>query len=701
MDMIMSNKGLDLIFEIGTEEIPARYMPNTLVQVKNLAAAKLKEKRIGFEEVKSYGTPRRITLYVGGIAERQEDLEELVKGPSKKAAYDENGNPSKALQGFMRGQNVALEDVFVQELSGVEYIYTKKKEKGAPTKEILKSVLPDIMTSITFPKSMKWGNKSFRFARPIRWVMPILGDELVEFDKDGILCSRNTRGHRVLSKGEIEINNVSEYFDKLRNEGFVIVDQDERRESIRRQCEQLARDKGGELMMDEELLEEIVFLVEYPTALIGKFDPEYLKLPKDVIITPMKEHQRYFPVADKSGHLMNYFVAVRNGNAEYLDIVREGNEKVIIPRLADAKFFYSEDRKLSLDSCVEKLKNVVFQETLGTIYDKTVRIKNISEYLAEALELMPADKTDLMRAAHLCKADLVTGMVKEFDELQGIMGMEYAMGQGENEAVANAIFEHYLPRFAGDITPETTIGSILSIADKTDTICGCFSIGIQPTGSQDPYALRRQAIGIISIILENKLHIGLAHLCSTAVKAFSDKGIVKGDVKAVKADILEFFKQRLKNVFIDKGFEYDVIDAVLNADFDNIYDAFLKIEVLSNWKSKEEFLSILGTFNRVSNLASKAVSTEINPELFTQPAEKELLGAYSSISESYDEMIEGQEYDKALKLLMTLKKPIDNFFDNIMVMVEDEDIKNNRLGLLKGLSNMMNRLADLGAIVIK
>lgn len=701
MDMIMSNKGLDLIFEIGTEEIPARYMPNTLVQVKNLAAAKLKEKRIGFEEVKSYGTPRRITLYVGGIAERQEDLEELVKGPSKKAAYDENGNPSKALQGFMRGQNVALEDVFVQELSGVEYIYTKKKEKGAPTKEILKSVLPDIMTSITFPKSMKWGNKSFRFARPIRWVMPILGDELVEFDKDGILCSRNTRGHRVLSKGEIEINNVSEYFDKLRNEGFVIVDQDERRESIRRQCEQLARDKGGELMMDEELLEEIVFLVEYPTALIGKFDPEYLKLPKDVIITPMKEHQRYFPVADKSGHLMNYFVAVRNGNAEYLDIVREGNEKVIIPRLADAKFFYSEDRKLSLDSCVEKLKNVVFQETLGTIYDKTVRIKNISEYLAEALELMPADKTDLMRAAHLCKADLVTGMVKEFDELQGIMGMEYAMGQGENEAVANAIFEHYLPRFAGDITPETTIGSILSIADKTDTICGCFSIGIQPTGSQDPYALRRQAIGIISIILENKLHIGLAHLCSTAVKAFSDKGIVKGDVKAVKADILEFFKQRLKNVFIDKGFEYDVVDAVLNADFDNIYDAFLKIEVLSNWKSKEEFLSILGTFNRVSNLASKAVSTEINPELFTQPAEKELLGAYSSISESYDEMIEGQEYDKALKLLMTLKKPIDNFFDNIMVMVEDEDIKNNRLGLLKGLSNMMNRLADLGAIVIK
>ena len=697
----MSNKGLDLIFEIGTEEIPARYMPNTLVQVKNLAAAKLKEKRIGFEEVKSYGTPRRITLYVGGIAERQEDLEELVKGPSKKAAYDENGNPSKALQGFMRGQNVALEDVFVQELSGVEYIYTKKKEKGAPTKEILKSVLPDIMTSITFPKSMKWGNKSFRFARPIRWVMPILGDELVEFDKDGILCSRNTRGHRVLSKGEIGINNVSEYFDKLRNEGFVIVDQDERREIIRRQCEQLARDKGGELIMDEELLEEIVFLVEYPTALIGKFDPEYLKLPKDVIITPMKEHQRYFPVADKSGHLMNYFVAVRNGNAEYLDIVREGNEKVIIPRLADAKFFYSEDRKLSLDSCVEKLKNVVFQEALGTIYDKTVRIKNISEYLAEALEIAPADKTDLMRAAHLCKADLVTGMVKEFDELQGIMGMEYAMGQGENEAVANAIFEHYLPRFAGDITPETTIGSILSIADKTDTICGCFSIGIQPTGSQDPYALRRQAIGIISIILENKLHIGLAHLCSTAVRVFADKGIVKGDVKAVKADILEFFKQRLKNVFIDKGFEYDVVDAVLNADFDNIYDAFLKIEVLSNWKSKEEFLSILGTFNRVSNLASKAVSAEINPELFTQPAEKELLCAYSSIGESYDEMIESQEYDKALKLLMTLKKPIDNFFDNIMVMVEDEDIKNNRLGLLKDLANMMNRLADLGAIVIK
>lgn len=690
----------DLLFEIGTEETPAKYMPSALEQIKNLAASAFQDNRISYEEIKTYGTPRRIVLHVKNISEYQEDLEELVKGPSKKAAYDENNNPTKALQGFLRGQKAELSDVFVKELSGVEYIYYKRHEKGKSTSEVLKTVLPGIMTSVVFPKSMKWGNKSFRFARPVRWLVPIFGDELIEFDKDGIRCSRYTRGHRVLSQGEIEIKNVSEYFDKLR-QGYVIVDQEERRSLIRKQCEDLAGQKGGEVLMDEELLEEVVYLVEYPTALIGSFEAEYLKLPKEVVITPMKEHQRYFPVVDKSNKLLNYFITVRNGNDQYLDIVREGNEKVLRARLADAKFFYDEDLKTPLDDCAEKLKNVVFQETLGTIYEKTQRIKTICGSISEVLRIPAEQQAQLIRSAHLCKADLVTNMVKEFDELQGIMGREYALIQGEKQAVADAVKEHYMPRFAGDNTPETMNGAILSIADKIDTICGCFAIGIQPTGSQDPYALRRQAIGITSIILERKLHLELTQLCDTALKAFADKGILKGDIGSIRKDVMEFFRQRFKNVMIDRDFEYDVIDSVINAGFDDMLDSLLKIQELAKWKYKEEFTNILGSFNRVSNLASKAESTDINTELFTEASELELLNAFLKVRAEYDKSIENREYDKALSLLITLKKPIDDFFDNIMVMVEDEDVKSNRLGLLLNIASMMNRLADLGAVVIK
>lgn len=689
----------NLLFEIGTEEIPANYMPSTLQQLKGLAETMFKDYRIACDGIKTYGTPRRLVLFATNIAEQQADLEELVKGPSRKAAYDETGNPTKALLGFLKGQKAELSDIFLQELSGVEYVYYKKKEKGQPVKEVLRKILPDMLTSISFPKSMKWGNKSFRFARPVRWLVPILGDELIEFNKDGILCSRTTRGHRVLSKGSIEISNTEEYFNSLR-EGYVLVDQEERRSLIRKQCEELAQSKGGKVLMDEDLLEEIVYLVEYPTALMGSFEEKYLKLPQEVVITPMKEHQRYFPVVDKDNKLMNCFITVRNGDGRFLDIVKEGNEKVLRARLADADFFYSEDRKTSLDECVEKLKNVVFQEALGTIYDKTGRITAVSGYLAEAVELTGEDKKLLSRAAQLCKADLVTNMVKEFDELQGVMGREYAILQGEREEVANAIFEHYLPRFAGDYVPETLIGAVLSISDKIDTICGCYALGIQPTGSQDPYALRRQAIGITSIILESSLHIGLGHLCNTGLKAFVDKGILKGDIKEVKKDIIEFFKARFRNVMIDKGYEYDVIDAVINGEFDDIYDSYLKIEELSKWKPRNEFLDILGSFNRVSNLASKAASSDINKELFKEKAELELLQAYSSISAEYDEHVDNREYGKALKLMISLKKPIDDFFDNIMVMVDDESIRNNRLGLLKNIAAMMNRIADLGTIVV-
>ncbi len=688
-----------LLFEIGTEEIPAKYMPKALKQLEENAAKMLEEKRIAFSGIRAIGTPRRLALMIETLSEKQENLEELVKGPSKKAAYDEAGNPSKALQGFLKGQKVEEKDLEIRDLNGVEYVYAKRFEEGGDTFEALKTILPELMTSITFTKSMKWGNKSFRFARPIRWVLPLFGEKLVEFDKDGIACGRITRGHRVLSSGEIVIDRPEEYIEKLRA-AAVIVDQDERRADILKQCDALAKSINGELHSDPALLEEVVHLVEYPTALMGEFEDEYLALPKEAVITPMKEHQRYFPVMDKQGRLMNRFITVRNGNSEHLDIVKEGNEKVLRARLADAKFFYNEDKKIPLDACAEKLKTVVFQETLGTIHEKAERIKKISAYLAEALELDKTARVDLERSAHLCKADLVTGMVNEFAELQGIMGMEYALLQGEKPEVADAIVEHYLPRFAGDMIPESTLGSILSIADKIDTITGCFAIGIQPTGSQDPYALRRQAIGIITIIMGCDLNLGLGHLVEIALKNFVEKGIEKGDPKQIKRAVVEFIRLRYKNVMLDKGFEYDVIDAVISSGFDNLRESCQKIETLKEWKYKGEFQSVVASFNRVNNLAAKAESADYNNELFTTAPEINLVNAFIGIEVEYQESIENGEYDKAMELIVTLKKPIDDFFDGVMVMAEDLDVRNTRLGLLKAISEAMLELGDLSMIVI-
>lgn len=689
----------DLVFEIGTEEIPAKFMNRTLDQLKETATKAFIENRIGYKSIETYGTPRRLVLYVKDMAEKQEDLETEIKGPSKKAAYDSSNNPTKALLGFAKGNGLDLKDIYIKELSGTEYIYGRKHLKGMDTKEVLKMLLPDILTSISFPKSMKWGNKSFRFARPVRWLMPIFGDELIEFNKDDITCSKYTKGHRVLSTGNIEIKNASEYFDKLR-EAYVIVDQNERREIIRRQCEEIAKEKKGKIIHDDELLEEIVYLVEYPTALLGSFEDDFLKLPKEVIITPMKEHQRYFPIEDENGKLMNNFIAVRNGDDSYIDIVRQGNEKVLRARLSDAKFFYEEDKKVSLDQCVEKLKSVVFQETLGTIYEKTINIINNSVYLAHELGLEEKKITELKRAAYLAKADLVTNMVKEFDELQGIMGREYALVQGESPEVAKAIEEHYMPRNAGDNMPSSLIGAIIGIADRIDTISGCFSIGIQPTGSQDPYALRRQAISIINIILDKEIHIDIKKLVEKAITPFEEKKIIKEESSKVIDDVIEFLKQRLKNVLLDKNYEYDIIDSVLNVGLTDIEDALLRVQELSKWKNQEDFLNIASSFNRVSNLASKAETMEIDSELMTEQAEKELYDSYMNVRNIFNEAMDAKKYHNALKAFMLMKKPIDNFFDNTMVMVEDQRIRRNRLAMLKTIENMMMRFADLSLIVV-
>jgi len=689
----------DLVFEIGTEEIPAKFMNKAIEQLKENAEKVFKENRIEYKSLNTYGTPRRLVLYVKDMEEKQQDLELEVKGPSVRAAYDKDNNPTKALLGFAKANGLELKDIYVKELNSAEYVYGKKHLIGEKTIEVLKKILPELLVSITFPKSMKWGNKSFRFARPVRWLVPIFGDELVEFNKDDITCSKYSRGHRALSQGEIEISNASDYFHKMR-EAYVIVDQDERRKMIINQCEEIAKKVNGRILYDSELLEEIVYLVEYPTALLGSFEEEYLNLPREVIITPMKEHQRYFPLEDESGNLMNNFIAVRNGDNNYIDIVRKGNERVLRARLSDAKFFYEEDKKVPLDDCVEKLKHVVFQESLGTIYDKTMNIINNSIYLAQELGLDEASINKLKRAAYLSKADLVTNMVKEFDELQGIMGREYAQVQGEGIEVAQAIEEHYMPRYAGDRLPDSIIGAIIGIADRIDTICGCFSIGIQPTGSQDPYALRRQAISIINIILGMGLHLNFEELIKKAAEPYINKGIVKGDLCKLYDEITEFFKQRLKNVLLDRDYEYDVIDSVLKVGLTDIQDSFLKIEELTKWKKREDFLNIVSSFIRVSNLAKKADSAQVNAELLSEAEEKKLYESYINVNHVFDEAMAKKEYDNALKAVMTMKPCIDDFFDNIMVMVEEENIRKNRLAILKSIENMMLNFADLSIIVI-
>ncbi|MBU5293996.1 glycine--tRNA ligase subunit beta [Anaerosalibacter bizertensis] len=688
------------LLEIGVEELPARFVKTTLAQMEKYVSEKLNEKRIPFDEMKFYSTPRRLVLLIEGLPERQEDLEKEVKGPSKKIAFDEEGNPTKALEGFMKGQGVALEDISTKEHNNVEYIFANKIEKGRSVEEILKDSMPDMIKSISFPKSMKWGGKNLRFARPIRWLLSLFNDRVLEFNLEGIVAGNITRGHRFLGSSHIEIDNIDEYFTALKD-NYVMVDRNERKEKIKYGCEKLAREKGGNLLFDEELLDEITNIVEYPTPMIGRIKEEYLDLPKEVLITPMKEHQRYFPVVDDKDRLLPYFITVRNGNEEYLDIVVKGNEKVLGARLEDAKFFYYEDIKQPLENYVEDLKDIVFQEKLGTLYDKTMRVQKLAGKIGSYLEVGEETKKNIERAGYLSKADLVTNMVGEFSELQGIMGREYAAESGENEITSLAIYEQYLPRFSNDELPTTTAGAILSIGDKLDTIAGIFAIGIQPTGSQDPYGLRRQALGIINIILDKKLNLSLEELVDFALYIYVEENGLAFDYYKVKDEILNFFDGRIKNMFIDMGIRYDVVEAILGTDIDDVFDLKLRADKLNLWLDKEGLSEVLSAFNRVKTLAEKAETDEVKRELLVEEEEIKLYETFNSVEEKVKDSLNCKEYDKALDYMVSLKGPIDQFFDNVMVMVEDEELKNNRLGLVKQISNTMLLICDLSKIMNK
>lgn len=684
-----------LLFEVGVEELPSRFVESTLEQIKSNLTKLFKENRINFNDIKTYGTPRRLTFVVEGISDKQSDLEEEVKGPSKKIAIDAEGNFTKPALGFMKSKGLKEEDVVFKTVGKDEYIFGTIRQAGCDTSQVLKTILPEAVKSVVFPKAMRWGGKNMKFARPIRWMVTLLNDNVLEVDLEGIVSSNVTKGHRFLGKSEFEVTSLEDYFAKL-EENYVILDQVKRKEIIKKQCIEVAKSLGGEIEFDEDLLEEVTHLVEYPTAFYGEFDADYAKLPKEVVTTPMQQHQRYFPVL-KDGKLLPNFIAVRNGDDYKIENVKKGNEKVLEARLADALFFYKEDTKKSLESYIEKLKSVVFQAKLGTVYDKTLRIEKLSTDILNLLDLSNENE-DTKRAAKLCKADLVTGMVFEFTELQGIMGREYAKVSGENEAVSEAIFEHYLPRFAGDILPKTNPGIALSIADKLDSIAGFFAIGIQPTGSQDPYALRRQALGIINIIMDSKIDVSLKSLVELALENYTN---IEFNKEEVTSQMMEFFKERIKNLFRELGIRYDVIDAVLSSNIDDISDMNLRAIELNNWLQKDELVEMLTAFNRVSTLAQKSVSSEVSESLLKEDAEVKLYNEFKVIKEKVNELLNEKKYSESLDCFASLRPSIDAMFDSVMVMDKDEAIKNNRLGLLKQIYDTMLSICDLSKIVYK
>ncbi|USB34461.1 glycine--tRNA ligase subunit beta [Paenibacillus sp. YPG26] len=687
----------DLLFEIGLEEVPARFIRAAMDQLKDRMVKWLADSSIAHGEVQAFATPRRLAVLVQGVAEKQEDVHEEVKGPSRKIALDENGAWSKAALGFARSQGVDPEQFTFKELGGTEYIYVSKSTTGVETSAVLAEGLLGILQSMTFPKNMRWGSYEFKFVRPIRWIVALFGKDIVEIEITGVKSGNVTRGHRFLGTDAV-ITEPSGYIETLRTQ-HVIVDVNERKKLITSQIEELAASKGWNIAVKEDLLEEVLFLVEVPTVLFGTFEESFLNIPQEVLITSMREHQRYFPVLDSQGSLLPYFVTVRNGGSVALDTIAKGNEKVLRARLSDAKFFYEEDQKLQIKDALSKLETIVFHEELGTVGDKVRRIRKIADSLSEKLSLETATAEEVSRTAEICKFDLVTQMVYEFPELQGVMGEDYARKAGEPEAVAKGILEHYQPKFAGDAVPASMVGSIVSIADKMDTIAGCFSIGIIPTGSQDPYALRRQAAGIVQIVLERKLPLLLSDIFTIALNIHEEMGILKRSTLEIRKDLLDFFGLRVKKTLSDT-LRYDVVDAVIAAGYDDVVSVVARGAALMDTVNGEpDFKTTVESFSRVSNLASKASAEKVRSDLLQEEAEKNLYAAWQKVSNDYRKQLSEQNPAAALALLSSLKPTITGFFDSVMVMAEDEQIRSNRLALLAAIDQDLKTFADFSKLV--
>lgn len=679
----------DLLFEIGAEEIPAGFMPNILGQLKQLAETKLNDAHLPFESIETYGTPRRLALIVKGLADASAEINERHKGPSASIAYDADGNATKAAIGFARGKGLDVADLVVED----GYIYAETKTAGVPAKDIVSEMLPQLITGLNFPKSMHWGDLDAKFVRPVRWLVALLDEEVIPVEFATVQSGNVSRGHRFLGADEITIKNAASYVETLK-ENFVMVDQDARRELISKQLHDMAASKNASIVWDDDLLEEINYLVEWPTALCGGFEESYLALPDAAIITPMKDHQRYFPLVGQDGKLLPMFLTVRNGSDHSIEVVQAGNERVLRARLDDAKFFFNEDRKKPLIDRQDGLTKIVFQEGLGNLADKTERLLKLGRVFGEECGLHEDAAVVLERATELAKTDLTTGMVTEFTELQGVMGKEYALLDGESSEVAEAIFEQYLPRFAGDVLPQTEAGKVLSIIDKVDNIVATFSRGLIPTGSQDPYALRRQTIGILNILLGSEWNISLRPIFKASMELLN---VAADKQEELLNQVEEFFTLRLKNIFLDREVPHHVIDLLLSnnelsvADAEGLVNALLANRI-------DENVELVQAYTRMYNLVKDVEYTGVNSDLLKEDAEKALFEAASKASEASLAAWEAGDYAAVVAVPATLVPTINQFFEDVMVMDKDEAIKANRLQLVRLAYSVMAIIGDISAL---
>ena len=686
----MSTK--EFFLEIGSEEIPAGFIPRALTEMEAMITRELTNARLSFSELKTMATPRRLALVVSGLPELQPDAQITATGPSKKAAYDSDGKPTKAAEGFARGQGVDVSQLKIITTDKGEYLAATREETGRPTREILAEMLPKMVADIPFKKSMRWGDLDVRFARPIHWIVALFGGSVVPFSFGNITSGDVSRGHRFMANMTFAVRDFNHYLEECERH-FVIPDPERRKDIIRSATERVAKEAGGHLLKDEELLEQVAYLVEYPSAVRGSFSEEFLNVPKEVLITSMRSHQRYFSIVDESGSLMPGFITINNTLADDPSVVVKGNERVLRARLSDARFFFEEDQKIRLDERVEALKKVVYQQKLGTSYEKMERFTSLATGLAERLN--PGVKEQTARAARLCKADLVSGMVGEFPEVQGIMGREYALLEGEEPAVANAIAEHYLPTQAGGELPASDVGAFVSIADKLDTICGCFGVDLVPTGAADPYALRRATIGIISIILEKGYRIPLTELINRSLALLAAKLLRPAD--QVADEVLEFFRGRFVNL-MSGDFAGDVVDAAVSAGFNDLVDVKFRITALTEFRSHPDFEPLSIAFKRVGNIIKEGTDVPVDPALFEDAAEGELYEAFNAVSNIVKLKVTQGAWLEALATIATLRSSVDNFFDKVMVMAEDGRVRTNRLALLTAIARMFGRIADFTRI---
>ncbi|MDT8442337.1 MAG: glycine--tRNA ligase subunit beta [Desulfuromonadales bacterium] len=683
----------ELFLEIGTEEIPAGFLPKAMADLERMIRKELESARLGFGVIRTMATPRRLSLSVQAVDEQQPTLKIEAMGPAKKIAFAADGQPTKAAIGFARGQGLEVGELKLVSTDKGEYLFAEKEEPGRPTAELLADILPRLIGGLPFKKSMRWKDLDVRFARPMHWIVALFGGEVVPFAFGNLESGNRSRGHRFMAPQEFAVTGLADWQDGCRQH-FVTADHDERKETIRAQVIAAAEAAGGTVSMDEKLLEEVTYLVEDPTALCGSFEEKYLQLPRELLVTSMREHQRYFTVEDAAGRMLNRFITISNTRAEDPAVVVRGNERVIRARLSDAMFFWEEDQKVKLASHLDDLKNVIYQARLGTSFEKVERFTTIAVTLAERFE--PAARELTARAARLAKCDLETKMVYEFPELQGIMGREYARLEGEDERVALAVHEHYLPTEAGGQLPSDSVGAFVSLADKIDTICGCFGVGLIPTGSADPYALRRSAIGVLNILLARRYAQSIPQLVTHSLDLLAAK--LTRPRAEVEAEVVEFIRLRLLHMLTGQGFATDVVEAVLAARFDDPVDALARVEALASLKGAADFEPLAVAFKRVGNIIKGGVAAAVDPTLFETDCEGELSRAVDAVSQTVGEQVGRGDYAAALQAIAGLRTPVDAFFEGVMVMAEDERVRTNRLALLTRVASLFADIADFTRI---